>query len=112
VGESALRVVVNGEARQATVASALTLADFLREVCHLTGTYLGCEHGVCGACTVLVDGAAVRSCLMFAIQAEGAEITTIEGWEAPTAGSTTCSRRSTMRTGCSVASAHRDFSSP
>src|SRR6516225_7696265 len=57
----------------------MTLADFLREVCHLTGTHLGCEHGVCGACTVLVDGAAVRSCLMFAVQAEGAEITTVEG---------------------------------
>ena len=74
---------VNGEARRATVEPRLTLADFLREYCHLTGTHLGCEHGVCGACTVLVDGAAVRSCLMFAVQAQGAEITTIEGIASP-----------------------------
>jgi carbon-monoxide dehydrogenase small subunit len=72
-------MTVNGEARSATVEPRLTLADFLRERCHLTGTHLGCEHGVCGACTVLVDGAAVRSCLMLAVQAEGAEVTTIEG---------------------------------
>ena len=57
----------------------LTLADFLRERCELTGTHLGCEHGVCGACTVLLDGAAVRSCLVFAVQADGREVTTIEG---------------------------------
>ena len=61
----------------------MTLADFLREECRLTGTHLGCEHGVCGACTVLVDGSAVRSCLMFAVQADGAEVTTIEGIAAP-----------------------------
>src|SRR5215470_1390596 len=77
--EAAVRLIVNGEARDGTVEPRLTLADFLRERCHLTGTHLGCEHGVCGACTVLVDGAAVRSCLMLAVQAEGAEITTIEG---------------------------------
>ena len=58
---------------------ATTLADFLREDLGLTGTHLGCEHGVCGACTVLVDGDAVRSCLMFAVQADGADVTTIEG---------------------------------
>ena len=81
--ESQLRVVVNGHATEATVEPRLTLADFLREVCHLTGTHLGCEHGVCGACTVLVDGAAVRSCLMFAVQAEGAEVTTVEGLGTP-----------------------------
>jgi carbon-monoxide dehydrogenase small subunit len=74
---------VNGQARRGTVEPRLTLADFLRERCHLTGTHLGCEHGVCGACTVLVDGAAVRSCLMFAVQAEGAEVTTIEGIASP-----------------------------
>ena len=71
-----------GRARR-TVEPRLTLADFLREQCHLTGTHLGCEHGVCGACTVLVDGAAVRACLVFAVQADGAEITTIEGIGAP-----------------------------
>lgn len=83
MAETAVRVVVNGEVRQATVEARLTLADFLRDVCHLTGTHLGCEHGVCGACTVLVDGAAVRSCLVFAVQAEGAEVTTIEGLSRP-----------------------------
>ncbi|MFN8034827.1 MAG: (2Fe-2S)-binding protein [Acidimicrobiia bacterium] len=76
-------MTVNGQARSATVEPRLTLADFLREACHLTGTHLGCEHGVCGACTVLVDGAAVRSCLMFAVQADGAEVTTIEGLASP-----------------------------
>jgi carbon-monoxide dehydrogenase small subunit len=79
VGEIALGMAVNGEPREATIEPRLTLADFLRERCHLTGTHLGCEHGVCGACTVLVNGAAVRSCLMLAVQAEGAEVTTIEG---------------------------------
>jgi carbon-monoxide dehydrogenase small subunit len=79
MAEVPVTVTVNGEARSATVEPRLTLADFLREHCHLTGTHLGCEHGVCGACTVLVDGAAVRSCLMFAVQAVGTEVTTIEG---------------------------------
>ena len=83
MSEIAVRMVVNGETREAIVAPRLTLADFLRERCHLTGTHLGCEHGVCGACTVLVDGAAVRSCLMLAVQAEGAEVTTIEGIGGP-----------------------------
>ena len=79
MAESVVRVVVNGEPKEASVEDRVTLADFLRERCGLTGTHLGCEHGVCGACTVLVDGAAVRSCLMFAIQAAGSEVTTIEG---------------------------------
>jgi carbon-monoxide dehydrogenase small subunit len=57
----------------------MTLADFLREKLHLTGTHLGCEHGVCGACTVLFDGAAIRSCLMLAVQADGHEVLTVEG---------------------------------
>jgi carbon-monoxide dehydrogenase small subunit len=76
-------MTVNGAECQATVEPRLTVADFLREKCHLTGTHLGCEHGVCGACTVLVDGVAVRSCLMFAVQAEGADVTTIEGIASP-----------------------------
>jgi aerobic carbon-monoxide dehydrogenase small subunit len=78
-----IELTVNGQARAATVEPRITLADFLREQCHLTGTHLGCEHGVCGACTVLVDGAAVRSCLVFAVQVAGAEVTTIEGIGSP-----------------------------
>jgi carbon-monoxide dehydrogenase small subunit len=78
VHEVAVEINVNGEVRQLQVEPRLTLADALRERCHLTGTHLGCEHGVCGACTVLVDGEAVRSCLVFAVQADGAEVTTIE----------------------------------
>jgi aerobic carbon-monoxide dehydrogenase small subunit len=74
-----IALIVNGEARTATVEPRLTLADFLRDKCRLKGTHLGCEHGVCGACTVLLDGAAVRSCLVFAVQAADAEVTTIEG---------------------------------
>ena len=81
--ESAVEVRVNGVARRATVEPRLTLADLLRERFGLTGTHLGCEHGVCGACTVLVDGDAIRSCLVFAVQADGAEITTIEGMASP-----------------------------
>jgi carbon-monoxide dehydrogenase small subunit len=76
-------VTVNGRRRSALVEPRLTLADFLRETCALTGTHLGCEHGVCGACTVLVDGAAVRSCLTFAAQATGREVTTIEALAGP-----------------------------
>jgi carbon-monoxide dehydrogenase small subunit len=83
MGEVSVKLLVNGQAREATVEPRLTLADFLRERCRLTGTHLGCEHGVCGACTVLVDGAAVRSCLVFAVQVDGAEITTIEGIASP-----------------------------
>ena len=78
-----VRMRVNGTERRASVPPRLTLADFLRERCGLTGTHLGCEHGVCGACSVLMDGAAVRACLVFAVQADGAEITTIEGIAAP-----------------------------
>jgi len=72
-------MIVNGERREARVEPRKTLADFLREDCALTGTHLGCEHGVCGACTVLLDGEAVRACLLFAVQARGADVTTVEG---------------------------------
>jgi len=72
-------VQVNGASRTGSVEARKTLADFLREDLDLTGTHVGCEHGVCGACTVIVDGRAVRSCLMLAVQAAGSEITTIEG---------------------------------
>jgi carbon-monoxide dehydrogenase small subunit len=81
--ESEIVVHVNGTARRARVEPRLTLADFIRERCHLTGTHLGCEHGVCGACTVLLDGQAVRACLVFAVQADEAEVTTIEGLGGP-----------------------------
>jgi aerobic carbon-monoxide dehydrogenase small subunit len=73
------RIVVNGKSYARLVESRLTLADFLRHELGLTGTHLGCEHGVCGACTVLVDGGTARSCLMFAVQAHGCAVTTIEG---------------------------------
>jgi carbon-monoxide dehydrogenase small subunit len=79
VAELEVQTTVNGKAYRAKVEPRLTLADFIREECGLTGTHLGCEHGVCGACTILVDGQAVRSCLMFAVQADGAELTTVEG---------------------------------
>jgi carbon-monoxide dehydrogenase small subunit len=74
-----VHVTVNGVAYDRTVESRLTLADFLREELHLTGTHLGCEHGVCGACTMLFNGEAVRSCLILAVQANGAELATVEG---------------------------------
>ena len=75
----AVHVVVNGQAYERTVEPRLLLSDFLRHELHLTGTHVGCEHGVCGACSVLVDGALTRSCLMLAVQADGSEITTVEG---------------------------------
>jgi len=74
-----IRLRVNGVEYERAVEPRLLLSDFLRESLGLTGTHVGCEHGICGCCTVLVDGATVRSCLMFAVQADGAEITTIEG---------------------------------
>ena len=76
--ERTIRVTVNGRAHEATVEARKTLADFLREDLALTGTHLGCEHGVCGACTIVVDGAAVRACLLFAVQMNGREIQTVE----------------------------------
>ena len=74
-----IRVVVNGAEHERTVEPRLTLADFLREDLRLTGTHLGCEHGVCGACTVLVDGHSARACLMLAVQANGKDVRTVEG---------------------------------
>jgi carbon-monoxide dehydrogenase small subunit len=70
---------INGARYEGEVEARKTLADFIREDCRLTGTHLACEHGVCGACTILVDGEAVRSCLMFAVQADNTSVTTIEG---------------------------------
>jgi aerobic carbon-monoxide dehydrogenase small subunit len=74
-----INLTVNGTVYERTVAVRMTLADFLREELNLTGTHLGCEHGVCGACTILYNGATVRSCLMLAVQADGAELMTVEG---------------------------------
>ncbi|MDG2313748.1 MAG: (2Fe-2S)-binding protein [Alphaproteobacteria bacterium] len=74
-----IQVSVNGEDHSAKVETRTSLGDFLRQNLGLTGTHLGCEHGVCGACTVMLDGEAVRSCLMLAVQANGHEVTTVEG---------------------------------
>ena len=77
--ERTIRVTVNGRSYERSVEVRKTLADFLREDLDLTGTHLGCEHGVCGACTIVVDGEAVRSCLLFAAQVNGSDILTVEG---------------------------------
>ena len=74
-----ITVTINGKSHERAVEVRMTLADFLRGELDLTGTHIGCEHGVCGACTVVLDGEAVRSCLLLAAQADGAEITTVEG---------------------------------
>jgi aerobic-type carbon monoxide dehydrogenase small subunit (CoxS/CutS family) len=79
MAHSTINLTVNGSATSLSVEPRTTLADALRGELCLTGTHLGCEHGVCGACTVIVDGAAVRSCLMLALQAEGCDVTTVEG---------------------------------
>ena len=74
-----IKLRINGDKAEREVETRMTLADFLRLEMELTGTHLGCEHGVCGACTVLVDGQSARSCLMLAVQAAGREVTTVEG---------------------------------
>ncbi len=79
VEECEIAVTVNGNRYERAVPVRLLLSDFLRHELHLTGTHVGCEHGVCGCCTVLFNGEAVRACLMFAVQADGMAITTIEG---------------------------------
>ena len=76
-------LTVNGAARSARVPARRLLSDLLRHDLRLTGTHVGCEHGVCGACTVLVDGRPVRSCLMFAVMVDGSEVTTVEGLAGP-----------------------------
>ena len=74
-----IELSVNGQQVSATVETRTSLVDFLRDTLRLTGTHVGCEHGICGACTVLLNGEPVRSCCMFAVQANGLEITTVEG---------------------------------
>jgi carbon-monoxide dehydrogenase small subunit len=76
-------MIINGRSHAGTVEARVSLADFLRDDAGYTGVHLGCEHGVCGACTVIVDGKAVRSCLMLAVQADGSEVKTAEGLAAP-----------------------------
>jgi carbon-monoxide dehydrogenase small subunit len=79
----AIKLSVNGKAYERAIEARITLADFLRHELGLTGTHVGCEHGVCGACTVLIDGQTVRACLTFAVQAQGSDITTVEGLSGP-----------------------------
>jgi aerobic carbon-monoxide dehydrogenase small subunit len=83
MSEHRIAVAVNGRSHVATVEGRLTLADFLRRDAGCTGVHIGCEHGVCGACTVIVEGRAVRACLMLAVQADGCSVTTVEGLAAP-----------------------------
>lgn len=83
MSEHKIELTVNGERLGARVEARRTLADFLRDDAGCTGVHIGCEHGVCGACTVIIDGSAVRSCLMLAVQADGVDITTVEGLAAP-----------------------------
>ena len=78
-----IQVTINGQPTRGLVEARLTLSDFLRVEAGYTGVHVGCEHGVCGACTVIVDGKAVRSCLMLAVQADGSSITTVEGLASP-----------------------------
>jgi len=77
--EKTITVTVNGDSYQRTLSVRRSLVDFLREDLGLTGSHVGCEHGVCGACTVLLDGEPIRACLMFAVQADGSQLTTVEG---------------------------------
>jgi aerobic carbon-monoxide dehydrogenase small subunit len=79
-------LTVNGETVRETIEARKTLVDFLRDNLGLTGSHIGCEHGVCGACTVMLDGQPVRSCLMFAVQCAGAEVVTVEGLAGPDGG--------------------------
>src|SRR5579862_1971652 len=83
MSEHRIQVEINGQTVSARVEARMSLSDFLRAEAGCTGVHVGCEHGVCGACTVIVDGLAVRSCLMLAVQADGARVTTVEGLAAP-----------------------------
>ncbi|MFL2669466.1 MAG: (2Fe-2S)-binding protein [Alphaproteobacteria bacterium] len=83
MSEHKITMTVNGREVSGYAEARLTLVDFLRDVLGLTGTHIGCEHGVCGACSVVIDGQPARSCLMYAVMAEGLNITTVEGLEGP-----------------------------
>ena len=99
-----IRLTVNGQEHERAVEVRATLADFLREDLDLTGTHVGCEHGVCGACTVLLDDEPVRACLMLAVQADGRRVSTIEGVAPPT-GSIRSRKPSGPSMGCNAATA-------
>ena len=83
MSEQKITMTVNGRQVSGYAEARVTLVDFLRDVLGLTGTHIGCEHGVCGACSVVIDGKPARSCLMYAVMAEGHDITTVEGLEGP-----------------------------
>ena len=101
-----IALTVNGKRYEEEVEVRVTLADFVRHQLGLTGTHLGCEHGVCGACTILLDGRSARSCLMLAVQADGHELLTVEGIAPVRRPSCIrCNRRSTSTTACNAASA-------
>ena len=105
-------LTVNGRAVTAEVEPRTHLADFLREQLLLTGTHLGCEHGVCGACTVLLDGEPARSCIAYAAACDGADIRTIEGLEDDPVTIARCARPSPPSTRCNAATARRACWSP
>ena len=86
MSEHTIRITVNGRSVDGRAEARVTLVDFLRETLGLTGPHVGCEHGVCGACSVLLDGTPVRSCLIYAVQADGSDVTTVEGLAAADGG--------------------------
>jgi len=98
-------MTVNGKAVSAEVEERTLLVSFIRESLQLTGTHVGCDTAQCGACTIFLNGRAVKCCNMLAMQAEGAQILTIEGIAVPTAPCTRCRRRSASTTGCNADSA-------
>ena len=104
-----IAVNVNGERHESEVEPRQLLVYYLREQLELTGTVVGCDTSSCGACTVLLDGESVKSCTVLAVQADGAEVTTIEGLAPNGGGSIPCSRRSTRSTGSSAGSARRGW---
>ena len=110
--KSRITLTVNGAAKQLEVAPWTTLLDALREYLDLTGTKKGCDHGQCGACTVLVDGRRINSCLTLAVMKDGAEVTTVEGLGRGGRAAPACSRRSSTTTPSSAATARRARSAP
>jgi hypothetical protein len=103
-----ITLTINGKPYSHDVEPRLLLIHYLREIAGLTGPHIGCETSLCGACTVELNGKAVKSCSMFAVQADGAKITTIEGWPWTARNITPCRKPSGTSTGCNAASARRD----